>query len=152
MRTGPGRALHESPMSSYSAPNTSQSGTTTVDPQRQNFNPYSPGSDAAKDEGVLGSADSPKFPNAPLKSSRFEGARNVYNAVSRIFGFDEKYSLALCASGTLILPSLPSSLRSLAVIFFVGALIGFCLARTIMMSPGNLRDLTIPGRCLPTCA
>jgi len=62
----------------------------------------------------------------PLRPLRFKGILDVYHAVSWIFGFNETYSLVLC-------------------IFFGGALIGFCLARTIMMSPANVRDLTVPG-------
>lgn len=45
-----------------------------------------------------------------------------------------------------------SLLQLFAGLFFGGALIGFCLARTIMMSPANVRDLTVPGGCLLTCA
>jgi hypothetical protein len=31
------------------------------------------------------------------------------------------------------------------MVFFGGALIGFCLARTMMLSPANVRDKTVPG-------
>lgn len=34
---------------------------------------------------------------------------------------------------------------SMVVIVFGGGLIGFCLARSMMMSPANVRDLTISG-------
>jgi len=63
---------------------------------------------------------------ARQRKPRFEGLANLYDAVSWIFGFKEKYSLAL-------------------LIFFGGTLIGFCLARTMMMNPKNVRDLTVPG-------
>lgn len=99
--------------------------------QKQDFNVYVPrpvASDFDKDEG-FGRAEIGVRPNTPptkRSSSCFEGIGNFYRAVTRMCGFNEKYSLGL-------------------LIFFGGALIGFCLARTLMMSPANLRDLTIPG-------
>ncbi|KIM82609.1 hypothetical protein PILCRDRAFT_820480 [Piloderma croceum F 1598] len=58
---------------------------------------------------------------------RFGGLASAYRAISWIFGFKEKYSLAF-------------------LIFFGGALVGFCLARTMMMKPSNVRTMTVSGQ------
>jgi hypothetical protein len=60
------------------------------------------------------------------KTGFLEKVHHSYRAVSWIFGFREKYSLLL-------------------LIVFGGALIGFCLARSIMMNPANVRNMTISG-------
>jgi len=51
---------------------------------------------------------------------------NVWWGISTILGFREKFSL-------------------LFFIIFGGALMGFCLARTMMMNPANVQNTTIPG-------
>jgi len=51
---------------------------------------------------------------------------NTYWNISWILGFKERPSLVL-------------------LIVFGGALIGFCLGRTMMMDPNNVQNLTIPG-------
>jgi hypothetical protein len=58
--------------------------------------------------------------------SKFGALGSAYRSVSWILGFKERFSLVL-------------------FIFFGGALVGFCLARTKMMSPYNVRTLTIAG-------
>src|ERR1700733_14920648 len=132
----------------HSPPNTlSQSNPVALDAQRHDFNPYVPTSDSVKDERFA-NAEVQALPNAASKNSYFEDIANVYGAGTRMFGFDEKYSLGLCACKHLN-PSY--QLTPFSAIFFGGALIGFCLARTMMMSPTNLRDLTIPGGRLSTC-
>jgi hypothetical protein len=60
------------------------------------------------------------------KRSLYEGFADFYRSVSWVAGFKEKFSLIL-------------------LIFFGGTLIGFCLARTIMMNPANVRDKTVQG-------
>jgi hypothetical protein len=85
----------------HSPPNTSQSNPVVLNAQRQDLNSYVPqaASDSVKDEG-LAKADVSSVP--PTKHPHFEGMTNFYWAVTRIFGFNEKYSLALCACKTLI--------------------------------------------------
>jgi hypothetical protein len=76
---------------------------------------------------------------------RFEGFTNVYRAISWIFGFKEKYSLAFCEY-MVSEDFAPAYLSLSAVIFFGGALVGFCLARTMMMKPSNVRTMTVSGQ------
>lgn len=76
---------------------------------------------------------------------RFEGFSNVYRAISWIFGFKEKYSLAFCEY-MVSEDFAPAYLNLSAVIFFGGALVGFCLARTMMMKPSNVRTMTVSGQ------
>jgi len=63
---------------------------------------------------------------AQPKRSRCERFTDFYAAATWAFGFREKYSLAL-------------------LLFFGGALIGFCLARSPMMSPARFREKTVAG-------
>ncbi|ESK86437.1 hypothetical protein Moror_4944 [Moniliophthora roreri MCA 2997] len=51
---------------------------------------------------------------------------SVYMSLSWIAGFREKYSLLL-------------------FLIFGGALLGFCLARSLLMDPVRMRELTVPG-------
>jgi hypothetical protein len=60
------------------------------------------------------------------KQSRYGGFVNFYGAVSWTFGFREKYSFAF-------------------LLFFGGALVGFCLANTTMMVPANVSGKSVPG-------
>jgi len=91
-------------------PNTlSQSNPVPLD---AHFNPYVPTPDSVKDEGFA------KAVIPPPKRSRFEGITNFYGAITRMCGFNEKYSLGLCACKTLILPTslLPLQRFSLGVL------------------------------------
>jgi hypothetical protein len=54
------------------------------------------------------------------------GLRSIYGTTNSILGFQETFSLAFC-------------------VFFGGALVGFCLARSFMMSPSNVEFKTVPG-------
>jgi hypothetical protein len=92
-------------MSTHAHPNTSESNPVVLGAQRQAFNAYVPqaASDSVKDEGFASKADIRMLPNVPhTKHSPFEGLTDFYWAVTRIFGFNEKYSLGLCACKTLI--------------------------------------------------
>lgn len=97
------------------------------------YNPYnSPPSTACQDavEEVklehLRPFPSP-LPSLRRPRYRFEGLRNFYYTLSHTLGFKEKYSLSLC-------------------FVFGGALVGFCLARMMMLNPANIRDKTVPGK------
>jgi hypothetical protein len=96
-------------MSTHSPPNTlpSQSNTVVLDAQRHNFNPYLPTPDSVKDEGFA-KAEIRVLPSASPKRSRFEGITNFYGAVTRMFGFNEKYSLGLCACKMFLIAFLPA--------------------------------------------
>jgi hypothetical protein len=90
-------------MLTHPPPNTlSQSNPVVLDAQRHDFNPYVSTSDSVEDEGFA-KAEIAVLPSAPPKRSHFEGITNFYWAVTRMFGFDEKYSLGLCTCKTLIL-------------------------------------------------
>jgi hypothetical protein len=93
------------------------------------YNPYASPSTPWK-EGVASQRDSdvPSHFVVPAqpKPSRNECFVNVYGAISWTLGFREKYSL-------------------LFFVLFGGALIGFCLARTMMMYPANIQHKTVPG-------
>ncbi|KDQ55610.1 hypothetical protein JAAARDRAFT_37015 [Jaapia argillacea MUCL 33604] len=92
------------------------------------FNPYLPfASHSMKQDGLEDFDEKvPQSPKAPSTRSRFDGLTSIYRSVSWILGFRERYSLLL-------------------MIIFGGALVGFCLARAMMMRPANVRDLTIAG-------
>ena len=89
-------------MLTHSPPNISRSNPVVLDAQRQGFDPYVPASDSVKEEGFA-KPETQVLPSAPAKlRSCFEGITNVYGVVTRMFGFNEKYSLGLCACKTLI--------------------------------------------------
>jgi hypothetical protein len=92
------RSCRNSLMSTHSPHNTIQS-THVV--QRTGFDHYRPASDDIGEEG-LAKAEIQELPSPPPKSSHLEGITNFYGAVSRMFGFNEKYSLGLCACKTSI--------------------------------------------------
>jgi hypothetical protein len=130
-------------MSTLSPSSTSRSGTIGLVPKE----PYSPYLPYASHSELPDPADTrqPDVTVVRPRKSRFEGFANAYSGVSWIFGFKEKYSLALCKCDAF--PEIrDSSSLQYAVIFFGGALIGFCLARTIMMSPANVREMTVSGQ------
>ncbi|KIM81594.1 hypothetical protein PILCRDRAFT_821370 [Piloderma croceum F 1598] len=112
-------------MLAHSPSSTSRSGTIGLGP-KETHSPYLP---YASHSELPDLADTQQ-PHITVvvrpRKSRFEGLANAYSGVSWILGFKEKYSLAL-------------------LIFFGGALIGFCLGRTMMMSPANVRELTVSG-------
>jgi hypothetical protein len=117
--------------------------TTTVaglELQESDYSPYLPYA-TTKEERPVSPAG---YAHARPTNPRFKRLRDAYDAVSWICGFKEKYSLALSAY-TSIAPSAYLNFFS-AVIFFGGALVGFCLARSIMMSPANLRSMTVSGQ------
>jgi hypothetical protein len=124
---------------------TSRSDIVALGPQ-QSYDPYLPYANITHSKNV--DPDRTSLPHLTIaarqRKSRFEGLANLYDAVSWIFGFKEKYSLALRAFTVSMAFSVPYSDLS-TVIFFGGTLIGFCLARTMMMNPKNVRDLTVPG-------
>jgi hypothetical protein len=105
----------------------------------------------AEDKEQLTEAESnvkPPLDKAPQKTSWFDSIANIYRTVSWILGFNEKYSLAFRAC--YMDDAFPITHSVLLVIFFGGALIGFCLARSMMMSPANVRDKTVPGMYQPS--
>ncbi|EEB91648.1 hypothetical protein MPER_09963 [Moniliophthora perniciosa FA553] len=53
-------------------------------------------------------------------------AVSLYISLSSMVGFREKYSLFL-------------------LFVFGGALVGYCLARSLLMNPGKMRSMTVPG-------
>ncbi|KAG9024881.1 hypothetical protein FRB95_010942 [Tulasnella sp. JGI-2019a] len=65
-------------------------------------------------------------PPQSLGSENGASLANIYWTASAILGFKEKFSFLLC-------------------FVFGGALLGFSLARTEMMSPSNVAHLTVPG-------
>lgn len=96
------------------------------------FNPYSPfepdsvAENAVKEEKLGQMRTSPPS-SARQTHSRFDGLVNFYYTLSYTLGFKEKYSLSL-------------------LFVLGGALVGYCLARTMMMNPANVRDKTVPGK------
>jgi hypothetical protein len=86
-----------------SPPSTNRHSTASPGP-RESYNPYLPyAARSVKEEEFadrpdsLGSVPPNLITSARPKKSRFEAFSNVYNAISWILGFKEKYSLALCA-------------------------------------------------------
>jgi hypothetical protein len=59
-------------------------------------------------------------------------------------GFREPYSLVLRSYHCMLLLAVGVNAFDI-VIFFGGALVGFCLARSFMMNPVNVRERTVPG-------
>ena len=97
-------------MLTHSPPNTpSQSNPVVlIAHQRDDFNPYGPTStsDSVKDGGFATEKVQLSSSTPPLRSHSegiIEGFANFYGAVTRMCGFNEKYSLGLCACETLIL-------------------------------------------------
>ncbi|KAJ7159836.1 hypothetical protein C8R43DRAFT_1124205 [Mycena crocata] len=82
------------------------------------FSPY------IEEEKRLEAPETPRLD--PLNSKRRQPRGSVYRSISWILGFREKYSLLNC-------------------FIWGGALVGFCLARSITMNPGRAPDLLIPG-------
>ncbi|KAJ6617915.1 hypothetical protein B0H10DRAFT_1796384 [Mycena sp. CBHHK59/15] len=84
------------------------------------FSPYT----LAEDKDVQGHDFPPSRPqNYPEQR---QPRSSVYRSLSWILGFKEKYSLVNC-------------------IIFGGALVGFCLARSITMNPSRTANQLVPG-------
>lgn len=85
---------------STESPSTNRNGAASPR-TRESFNSYLPYSSASVKGEELADPDSLQpshyIVTAPAKRSRFESLINIYDAVSWIFGFKEKYSLALSA-------------------------------------------------------
>lgn len=111
-------------------------------------NPYYVSQPTPWQEELLSPPDN-DFPPHSVATTQPIRSRNgcftdFYGAVSWTLGFREKFSLVLCSyKNSVMLPA--GSLLILVVIVFGGALIGFCLARAIMMYPANVRNKTVPG-------
>ncbi|KAG9121330.1 hypothetical protein FRC07_002745 [Ceratobasidium sp. 392] len=89
-------------------------------PQDMNqYDPYEDTKDEYKEEQI------PTVANV-TKSSALLTLQSIYFGISGMLGFGEKFSL-------------------LFFILFGGALLGFCLARVIMMAPSNVETMTVPG-------
>jgi len=93
--------------------------TSTLYPQ-DSYNPYTP---EGEPEKALG-AEIPRPDKYPER--RPSGALNFYRSISWILGFRDKYSLLNC-------------------FVWGGALVGFCLARSVTMNPGTIAAQLIPG-------
>ena len=82
-------------MLTHSPSSTSRSGTVGLVP-KEPYSPYLPYASHSE----LPDPDDTRQPHATVvvrpRESRFEGLANAYSGVSWIFGFKEKYSLALC--------------------------------------------------------
>jgi hypothetical protein len=70
--------------------------------------------------------------------------QSIYRSASWIVGFREPYSLVLRSYHCMLLLAVGVNAFDV-VIFFGGALVGFCLARSFMMNPVNVRERTVPG-------
>jgi hypothetical protein len=88
-------------MLAHSPPYISRSNSVVLDVQRHDFDPYVPASDFVQDDGDT-KTEVQVLPSAPPKRSRFEGIANIYGAIARMLGFNEKYSLGLCVCKTLL--------------------------------------------------
>jgi len=93
--------------------------TSTLYPQ-ESFNPYTPEEEPEK---ALG-AEIPRPGKYPERGH--SGALNFYRSISWILGFRDRYSLLNC-------------------FVWGGALVGFCLARSVTMNPGKIAALLVPG-------
>ena len=104
-----------SPMSTES-PSTNRNGAASPK-TRESFNSYLPYASTSVKEGELADPDSLQPSHftitTPSKRPRFEGFINFYDAVSWIFGFKEKYSLALsaCLVSMADIPPYPKPLQ-----------------------------------------
>jgi hypothetical protein len=67
---------------------------------------------------------------------------SIYRSISWILGFHDKYSLLNC-KGNLA----SSHSRCLCLLGFIwgGAMVGFCLARSVTMNPSRTGALLVPG-------
>jgi hypothetical protein len=132
-------------------PGTNRRGTIQLAPQE--FRPYVSPSTKNAELPDPDSTPAPQITTAQPRKSRFEGLASAYDALSWIFGFKEKYSLALraCKPMREKLNWLASDILPKLFTVFVcgGALIGFCLARSMMMSLANVRHLMPAGQCCP---
>jgi hypothetical protein len=87
-------------LGSLMSKNSPLGGTVGLGPQ-ESYNPYLPYATYSTNEVQLAHPDTTLptgfTPSARPRKSRFESLAHVYDAISWIFGFKEKYSLALCA-------------------------------------------------------
>ncbi|KAJ7119483.1 hypothetical protein C8R44DRAFT_624333 [Mycena epipterygia] len=82
------------------------------------FSPYTIDEDAGKPL---------ETPSQPEKYSEIRQPRgSIYRSISWILGFRDKYSLLNC-------------------FIWGGALVGYCLARSVTMNPGKIANLLVPG-------
>jgi hypothetical protein len=103
------------------------SAAMSVAPSSHPSRPYSPYRAPTFSDGSRGQPFLPEKPfTVAIAPPRKKFGATTYWNISWIFGFKERFSLAF-------------------LVVFGGALIGFCLARTIMFNPKNVQNLTIPG-------
>ncbi|KAJ6607455.1 hypothetical protein B0H10DRAFT_1818124 [Mycena sp. CBHHK59/15] len=88
------------------------------------FSPYTLAEDKDVDLDAQGHNFAPSRPKD--YPDRRQPQSSVYRSISWILGFKEKYSLVNC-------------------FIFGGALVGFCLARSITMNPSHTPKLLVPG-------
>jgi len=92
---------------------------STLYPQ-DSFNPYIAEEEPEKPLGA-------EISRPEIFSQRpHSGALNFYRSISWILGFRDKYSLLNC-------------------FVWGGALVGYCLARSVTMNPGKIAGLLVPG-------
>ena len=78
------------------SPSTSGSGTVSRGPPKASYDPYLPYASHSELPEVSDTQQPPVTVTVQPRKSRFEGLANTYSGVSWIFGFKERYSLALC--------------------------------------------------------
>jgi hypothetical protein len=87
----------------------------------------------------------PSIPIATSKPRHFG-----YRSISWALGFRERYSFVLCLCRFIFVVLGSDTDASHAVFIFGGALVGYCLARSPLMSPKTLSTSLVPGMSIKT--
>jgi len=113
-------------MSTYSARTSHRSTVGLQVRPRESRNVYLPYASESPQKEEFTPPTVPYSAAAPPRRSRFQGLANAYDAAGWILGFKEKSSFV-------------------SLFIFGGALIGYCLARTMMLDPAKVPTLLVPG-------